>query len=151
MTIIWCMVLEIPSTTNRIFCHFFTPLTTKKIKILKNKQTITNTYQWNQLISQRNHPQSSTRISLSPLLFLMIIKNLHKCIKSNKTHHFACDTNLLLINKSLVKINALINHDLTILVQWLKANKISLNTSKTKIIIFQPRQKSITKNIWISE
>ena len=42
MTIIWCMVPEIPSLTDRIFCHFetffcpFTPLTIPKIKILKN-------------------------------------------------------------------------------------------------------------------
>ena len=42
MTIIWCMVPEILSTTDWTFCHFgpfFTlllPLTTRKIKILKN-------------------------------------------------------------------------------------------------------------------
>ena len=41
MIIIWCMVSEIRSTTDRIFCHFrlffcpFIPLTTPKIKILK--------------------------------------------------------------------------------------------------------------------
>ena len=40
MTIIWCIVPEISSVTNKIFCHFghffpFTPLTTWKIKILK--------------------------------------------------------------------------------------------------------------------
>ena len=40
MTIIWCMVPEILSATDRIFCHFgpffsFTPLTTWKIQILK--------------------------------------------------------------------------------------------------------------------
>ena len=42
MTIIWCMVPEIWSMSDRIFCHFglffcpFTPLTTQKIRILKN-------------------------------------------------------------------------------------------------------------------
>ena len=41
MTIIWCMILEISSTMDKLFCHFgpffshFTPLTTQKIKILK--------------------------------------------------------------------------------------------------------------------
>ena len=41
MIIIWCMVSEIRSTTDRIFCHFrlffcpFIPLTPPKIKILK--------------------------------------------------------------------------------------------------------------------
>ena len=42
MTIIWCMVPEILSIVDRIFCHFgpfftlLTPVTTQKIKILKN-------------------------------------------------------------------------------------------------------------------
>ena len=42
MTIIWCMTPEIWSVTDNIFCHFelflalLTPLTTWKIKILKN-------------------------------------------------------------------------------------------------------------------
>ena len=53
--------------------------------------------------------------------------------------------NLLLINKSLKKINSLINHNLELLIQWLRANKISLNTSKTETIIFRPKHKIITK------
>ena len=39
MTFIWCMFPEMWSETDRIFCHFvpfFSPLTTQKIKILKN-------------------------------------------------------------------------------------------------------------------
>ena len=47
----------------------------------------------------------------------------------------------------LKKIHSLVNHDLALLVQWLRANKISLNTSKTEIIIFRPKHKIITKHL----
>ena len=86
-------------------------------------------------------PQGS---ALDQLLFLIFINDLHACIKSSKIHHFADDTNLLLMNKSLKKINSLINYGLELSVQWLRANKIILNTSKTEILIFRPKGKSMT-------
>ena len=66
-------------------------------------------------------------------------------MEHSKVRHFADDTNLLYINKSLKKINRKINHDLSRIVHWLRANKISLNTSKTEIVIFRPSQKVIKK------
>ena len=78
---------------------------------------------------------------------MIFIYDLNLSVTSSKVHYFADDTNLLLINKSLKKINSLINHDLALLVQWLRANKISLNTSKTEIIIFRPKHKIITKHL----
>ena len=84
--------------------------------------------------------------ALGPLLFIIFINDLNVSIKSSKVHYFDT-TNLLLINKSLKQINKLINHDLALLVQWLRSNKISLNTSKTEILLFRPKGKTITKHL----
>ena len=44
-----------------------------------------------------------------------------------KVHRFADDTNLLIINQSLKRLNKLLNIDRENLTNWLNANKISLN------------------------
>ena len=67
---------------------------------------------------------------LGPLLFFIYINDLHAAIKHCKVHHFADETNLLIINKSLKILNKLLNIDLKNLTNWLNTNKISLNVSK---------------------
>ena len=54
-------------------------------------------------------PQGSV---LGPLLFLLYINDLHVAIKWYTVHHFADDTNLLIINKSLKRLIKLLNSDL---------------------------------------
>ena len=89
-------------------------------------------------------PQGSV---LGPLLFLLYINDLHKAIQHSSVHHFADDTNLLYSNNSLKKTNQHINHDIKLLCQWLRSNKVSLNASKTEIIIFKNKFKTITKHL----
>ena len=86
-------------------------------------------------------PQGSV---LVPLLFLISINDLHKAIKYNKVTDFADDTNLLVNNKSPKQLQKQLNMDLRNLCNWLKANKISLNASKTELLIFRHTNKKIT-------
>ena len=74
-------------------------------------------------------PQGSV---LGPLLFLLYKNDLNQAIKICKVHHFADDTNLLCLSNSIKKLNKLVNADLKHLVNWLNANKISLNIKKLK-------------------
>ena len=91
-------------------------------------------------------PQGSV---LGPLLFLVYINDLHKAIKYSTVHHFADDTNLLVVGKNLEIIQKQINRDLKLLCNWLRANKISLNASKTELIIFRDPRKKIQRELKI--
>ena len=91
-------------------------------------------------------PQGSV---LGPLLFLIYINDLNNAIKHSITHHFADDTNLLLSNVSIKKLQKQVNLDLKSLCKWLKSNKISLNASKTELLLFRHPNKKINYEIKI--
>ena len=85
-------------------------------------------------------PQGSV---VGPLLFLIFINDLNTAIKHSETFHFADDTCLLNIKDSVKQINKVVNKDLKFLVQWLNANRISLNVAKTEIVIFRRKKKHL--------
>ena len=69
---------------------------------------------------------------LGPLLFLLNINDLNQTIKFRQVHHFADDINLLCLSNSIKKLRKLVSDDLKHLLNWLNANKISLNVKKLK-------------------
>ena len=91
-------------------------------------------------------PQGSV---LGPLLFLLYINDLHMCVKFSTSRHFADDTNLLFTNTSLKQMKKHVNIDLKLLSSWLRANKISLNVSKTEILLFRCPNKPINYDMRI--
>ena len=91
-------------------------------------------------------PQGSV---LGPLLFLIYIIDLNKPVKNSITHHFADDTSLLYAGKSIKDIQERVNLDPRFLCMWLNARKISLNFSKTKLLIFRDPRKNINFDIKI--
>ena len=94
-------------------------------------------------------PQGSV---LESLLFLLYTNYLNQEIKFCKFHHFPDDTNLLCLSNSIKKLNKLVNADLKHLVNWLNANKISLNekkTTKTEMVIFKSKQKKFEGDLKI--
>ena len=89
-------------------------------------------------------PQGSV---LGPLLFLLYINDLNNAIKHCSTIYFADDTSLILKNKSLKRMKKYLNYDLHNLSKWLNANMISLNSSKTELLLFRHPNKSVNYNL----
>ena len=87
-------------------------------------------------------PQGSI---LGPLLFLLYINDMHKAVKHSLMHHFADDTNLLCSDKDPKQLRKKMNEDLKLIFEWLCANRLSLNVSKTEFIVFKPPRKSLTE------
>ena len=83
-------------------------------------------------------PQGSV---LGSLLFILFINDLHLTAQYSSVHQFAGNTNLV-VEKSLKQSNRKVNRDLKLTVEWVRANKLSLNANKTEIIAFKPRNKT---------
>ena len=62
-------------------------------------------------------------------------------------HHFADDTNLKHLGKSINKLYKLVNYDLKNLLYWLNVNKISLNVKKTDLIVIKSKRKQFDGEI----
>ena len=83
-------------------------------------------------------PQGSV---LGPILFLIYINDLSRATTYFSTRLFSDDTSLTARGKDLDSLIHQINTEIPKIYDWLCANKLTLNLSKTKYIIFQPRQK----------
>lgn len=89
-----------------------------------------------------------SQVSILGLYYFFYISTIsEKQFQHSSMHYFSDYTNTLFSHKILQKINRYINHDLFQTVHWLRANQISLNASKTEIILFQTNDKKVTKHI----
>ena len=82
-------------------------------------------------------PQGSI---LGPLLFLIYINDLCIVCKNTIPVLFVDDTNLFYSGLDATGIQDGVNHDLAIITEWLKANKLSLNI-KNITCVFQQKNK----------
>ena len=89
-------------------------------------------------------PQGSI---LGPLLFLIYINDMNTAIKNSTTFHFADDTYLKYSSSCENNIRNKINEDLSLIFEWLCANRLSLNVAKTEFIIFKPTRKNLKKRV----
>ena len=83
------------------------------------QQTIVNTTVSDKIEATHGVLQGSV---LGPFLFLIYINDQNEAISHSIIHNFEDDTNTLFSHKSFKEINKYINHDLSQIVQWLRAS-----------------------------
>lgn len=87
-------------------------------------------------------PQGSI---LGPLLFLLYINDL-PAASDLKSVMYADDTSLLLKGKDLAYLSINLNRDLEGINDYFKANKLKLNTKKTKMVCFRKKSQNVNLN-----
>ena len=73
-------------------------------------------------------------------LFLLYINDLNFSLTNAISSHFADDTCIMFGSAKPKTLETVLNCDLKKISDWLKANRLSLNIKKSKLILFQKKQ-----------
>ena len=87
-------------------------------------------------------PQGSI---LGPLLFILYINDLANVSENLFSILFADDTTVLIESTNINTMIAALNCELAKLTEWLKANKLSINVSKSHYMVFHRSSRKINK------
>ena len=79
---------------------------------------------------------------LGLILFFIYINDLTTCLEFSDTQMYADNTNLTVASSSKNEIELTINKDLENMRSWLRANRLSLNTTKSEVLFVGSRQRS---------
>ena len=83
---------------------------------------------------------------LGPLLFLIYINDLPNCLSHSRARMYADDTHLTYASNDIDDIDHHFNEDLAKVSEWLVANRLTLNQSKTEFMLIGSRQRISTFN-----
>lgn len=87
-------------------------------------------------------------ILICAYLFLIFVNDIVHCSDKLKFILFADDTNIYLQGKDLLEVKSVLNRELTKVLNWIKVNKLTLNSSKTHYMI-SPSPRNLTAEISI--
>ena len=108
---------------------------------------LANRYQY---VKYNNTPSDMTKMTcgvpqgsiLGPLLFLLYINDIASVSNIISSILFADYTTLFCSSKHLQELTAIVNNELGNIMQWLNANKLSVNIDKTNSMLFRPKGKN---------
>ena len=78
---------------------------------------------------------------LGPLLFLLYINDLPNCLSHCDPRMYADDTHLTYASDNVENIESYLNQDLDNIYSWLRANRLTLNMTKTEFLLIGSRQR----------
>ena len=110
----------------------------------RKQKVFVNGIESSSLLISSGVPQGSI---LGPFLFLIYINDIVKSTNYFSVRLFADDTSLTATGKDLDVLLHRINSELPAVYEWLCSNRLTLNLSKTKYLVFQPRQKRNYNNL----
>ena len=92
-------------------------------------------------------PQGSI---LGPILFILYINDLHYAFTDNcTTHGYADDTSLSCHSQSINKVQTQLQSNLDICSKWLHDNKLTVNASKSQVMLVGPKCKIQDKHLTV--
>lgn len=95
-----------------------------------------------QMTVETGVPQGSV---LVPALFSLYINDFPNILTHSKAVSYADDTVIIFTGKTLSEIQPVINQELTRISSWFKANKLTINSTKSKYILFTSRSKNLNE------
>ena len=82
-----------------------------------------------------------------PLLFLLYITDLPNCLSNCEHRMYADNTHLTYTSNNIHNIQTSLNEDLENVHNWLRANKLTLNMTKTEFMLIGSRQRLSTVTV----
>ena len=87
---------------------------------------------------------------LGPLLFIIYINNLPLVTKF-RTRLFADDTSLTFSEKSIKKLEQVVNQEIAKVANWMSLNKLSINYNKTEFMVISNSTKQLKLKLMITK